>query len=268
MKPITKLIAVTFFLCFAVSMLDATVYAEIPRQMTYQGKLVDKNGNPIDQQAVSVTFRIYNSTTQPMGDALWSETQSITPKKGMFNTILGQTNPINLPFDAQYYLGIQVGTDTEMTPRMALASSAYAFNSERLGGKAITEFSLASHAHDASDINEGIVPVERGGTGESTKTTAVIQYTGNGIDNRIIAHGLGITPSVIIVSGASTDDPVWIWTPQMNSNESKYFEDSGIRLNIIKAADATNITLGTSPAGNGSGKKYTMICFGKPTILP
>jgi len=130
MKPITKLIALTFLVCSIVGVLCTTSYAEIPHQITYQGKLVDRSGSPIDQQAVSVTFRIYDSLTKPIEQALWSESQSVTPKKGMFNVILGQTTPINLAFDAQYYLGLQVGTDPEMTPRLKLASVGYAFRAE------------------------------------------------------------------------------------------------------------------------------------------
>jgi hypothetical protein len=49
-------------------------------------------------------------------------------KKGLFSTALGSVIPIStdVAFDKQYFLGIKVGNDTEMTPRYALQSAPYA----------------------------------------------------------------------------------------------------------------------------------------------
>jgi len=41
--------------------------------------------------------------------------------------VLGNTTPISIPFDAQYYLGVKVGSDAEMSPRRQLTSVGYAF---------------------------------------------------------------------------------------------------------------------------------------------
>jgi len=41
---------------------------------------------------------------------------------GVYNILLGSITPLGLLFNAPYYLGIQVGTDPEMTPRLALSS--------------------------------------------------------------------------------------------------------------------------------------------------
>jgi hypothetical protein len=123
--------------------------------MVYQGKLVDSSGNPIDQQTVSVTFRIYDSLSKPIEQALWSEVRSVTPKKGAFTIVLGENTPINLAFDVQYYLGLQVGTDSEMTPRLKLASAAYAFRAEK------------------ADNVTGVVPIANGGTGQASANAAL-----------------------------------------------------------------------------------------------
>ncbi len=187
MKPIVRLFVIAFLLCAVIGVLCTTSYAEIPHQITYQGKLVDKNGNPIDQQTVSVTFRIYDSLTKPIEQALWSETQSVTPKKGMFSVMLGQTTPINLAFDVQYYLGLQVGTDSEMTPRLTLASAAYAIRAENAENvtstipitKGGTGSTSTQYCNLISNV-AGILPTANGGTGITTSLIKIGSYIGNG----------------------------------------------------------------------------------------
>ena len=66
-----------------------------------------------------MVFTIYNVSTSG-GTPLWTETHSVTVSQGVYSVILGEgstPNPINLPFDTTYYLGVQVGADPEMTPR-------------------------------------------------------------------------------------------------------------------------------------------------------
>jgi len=48
---------------------------------------------------------------------------------GIYNIVL--TN-VNLNFFTQYYLGVAVGNDSEMTPRINLTSSPYAFEAKNV----------------------------------------------------------------------------------------------------------------------------------------
>lgn len=43
--------------------------------------------------------------------------------------VLGSSTLFDMPFDAPYSLGIAVGTDAELTPRVALSASPYSLNS-------------------------------------------------------------------------------------------------------------------------------------------
>ena len=90
-------------------------HAGIPHLISYQGRLTDAQNVPITGSR-SVTFRIYDSSAG--GNLLWSETHSsATVTDGVFEVLLGSVNALNLPFDKQYYLATQVGSDAEMTPR-------------------------------------------------------------------------------------------------------------------------------------------------------
>ena len=126
-----RLKVTTFFLVSAIWFLVTMVlcsYADIPRTINYQGKLTDKQGYALTG-SYNITFRLYDAPTG--GNLLWQESHTnVSVSKGLFSVILGAITPLNLPFDKQYYLSIQVGADPEMAPRQALASAPYAFTAE------------------------------------------------------------------------------------------------------------------------------------------
>jgi len=104
-----------------------TSLGEIPKQISYQGVLTDEAGKPADG-SYNITFRIYSE-----GEPLWSETQDVEVSKGVFNTILGSREPLNLPFDKPYLLGITVD-GTELQPRIPLTASPYSLNVPPISG--------------------------------------------------------------------------------------------------------------------------------------
>jgi microcystin-dependent protein len=101
--------------------------ADVPRIMTFQGKLADLQGRFVEGQR-ALTFRVYDRETA--GAVLWQEQQANVPvTKGIFAVPLGVYQPLNLPFDTNYWISIEVGSDGEMMPRQRLTASPYAFRS-------------------------------------------------------------------------------------------------------------------------------------------
>jgi len=128
----------------------ATSYADIPHLINYQGKLADDEGNPIDG-AKSIAFRIYDAPSN--GSLLWSETQAVTVRKGIFNVLLGAAANLDLVFDKPYYLeiAIQVSesvTET-LTPRQRLLSSGNAIR--------VKSAPLLIHQNVYTDLDVGAV---------------------------------------------------------------------------------------------------------------
>jgi hypothetical protein len=123
------LMVLTLSLLFAVPY----SYSGIPQLINYQGKLTSAGGSQIPDGNYDVVFKIYDVTTG--GTALWSETwnsssSQVVTKGGVFNALLGKNNPIPVTFFADHsvtYLGITVGSDSEMTPRQRITSVGYAF---------------------------------------------------------------------------------------------------------------------------------------------
>jgi hypothetical protein len=119
----------TIVFLFLLLIASTILYSELPRTISFQGILKNSEGNIVPDGNYSGTFTIYNSETD--GDALWNESKEFTIQDGVFNVILGETEPIssNLDFNDPYWLGIIIEDDPELSPRIAFTSVPYSLNS-------------------------------------------------------------------------------------------------------------------------------------------
>ena len=123
-RHLTTTLAVVLIACL---MLPIGVAADVPATMNYQGRLTNSSGDPVNDRTYTVRFRIYNDDDK--GDILWDETQSVVSSDGFIDVMLGVVTPLDPDIfgEADRWLGITVGTDSEMSPRIKLASNPYAF---------------------------------------------------------------------------------------------------------------------------------------------
>ena len=127
----------SFLLCM-VGLLGVSSQAlAIPLQLSHQGRVLQANLEPLSGISV-VTFQMY--TYSEGGSAIWSETLELAFNDGFYFAILGTTQPIpdDLFDGGNLYLGVTIGTDTELLPRQAIASVPYAFRAsvaERIEGE-------------------------------------------------------------------------------------------------------------------------------------
>jgi len=130
-----------FTLVVALVVCTASLVAAFPQVLNYQGILRDAGGVAVADGTHSVKFQFYDASTN--GNILWTETQTITTKAGLFNVLLGSITPVpETVFDNDAWLGITVETDPEMTPRTQIGSVGYAYhalNSDKLQGLGPTE---------------------------------------------------------------------------------------------------------------------------------
>jgi hypothetical protein len=127
----------TFIFCLLIFLVHS-VYGQIPRTITYQGVLTDLSGSPKSDGGYSIKFSFYEAGEG--GDAIWTETKNLAVKKGLFSTSLGDLTPFNsnVKFDKQYFLGIKVGDEAELSPRIPLTSAGYSINADNVAdGKVV-----------------------------------------------------------------------------------------------------------------------------------
>jgi len=112
----------------------------INKQINFQGKLANSDGTNVADSSYTVVFTLYDASSG--GNTLWTETDSVTTTSGIFQVALGATTlfPGSLNFNSDsIYLGIKVGSDAEMTPRIRFSAVPYAFNAAQLDGVVATQ---------------------------------------------------------------------------------------------------------------------------------
>jgi hypothetical protein len=120
---------VIFSLFFALGF--EVAQAQIPRSLSFQGILTDSLGNPKRDSTYTLDLRLYRVPSG--GSPIWQESKSLLVRRGLLSTVLGDIVPFpdSLRFNEQYWLGVQMGSDPELTPRIGLTATGYSFNALR-----------------------------------------------------------------------------------------------------------------------------------------
>jgi len=194
----------------------------INKTINFQGKMTDDNGLNVTDGTYQFVFSLY--TVASGGSATWTETVNLDVTDGIFHHNLGSSTalPGSVDFDTDnIFLGITFNSDPdgEMSPRIQLTASPYAFNSDQLDGLDASDFvqlspSVAQTGDiditgsitaasfdgdgsaitgiDAGNIATGTLAVDRGGTGAASHTAGGILF-GNGTaaltNSGVLANG-------------------------------------------------------------------------------
>ena len=127
-----------FFKTTATPLAYPTALKSPSRYLSFQGRLTTNLGNPVTT-STDLVFKLYNADSG--GDTLWDSTScSITPDTdGIFSVLLGsdcgsEISSSVFSENAAVWLGVTVEGDSEATPRVQIATVAYALNAETLQG--------------------------------------------------------------------------------------------------------------------------------------
>jgi hypothetical protein len=100
--------------------------AELSPQFSHQGRLLDSEGNPVPDGEYDVQYRLYQ--VQNGGDAVYTDTQTITVSGGLFTASIGATEEITPSiFASPTWMEITIDGET-LSPRQRLQGAPYAFS--------------------------------------------------------------------------------------------------------------------------------------------
>lgn len=155
-----KMMSVCVSVVFALATWNLFLYigpchAGIPQKSNYQGKLTDATGKPVSDGDYDMIFSIHDADSA--GNLEWSETwetpNAVQVTNGLFNVPLGSIdptgNPLDLPFNEDYWLQVQVKYDglyEILLPRQQIVSVGYAYMAENVTAGAITTDALDDDA--------------------------------------------------------------------------------------------------------------------------
>jgi parallel beta helix pectate lyase-like protein len=214
MKHLTKDLSLFHSILFSFVLLISPMaaYSDVPAVISYSGQISD-SGGPITG-TVDLLFSIYEDSDNDGtadGSAIWTETHTgINVVDGLFGVTLGSQNTVlplgTLSFDIPYLLGIKVGTDPEMIPRLGLTSVPTSLRSEDTTGSSVVVdcSTVATGGKIQAALDAGATTVTIDGMCNEdvsitrSGVTLVAADTGDGIT--------GLTPgdeSALSISGAS-----------------------------------------------------------------
>ncbi len=122
MKQIFAVFCITLLLCVYPA------FAAPPSTITYQGYLTNKHSGAAIDGSVAMILSLYDAAGNGTNTPLWSESQPIVQVvNGVYTVQLGSITALNLPFDTTYYLGVAVGGESEMIPRLTMTSAPTVF---------------------------------------------------------------------------------------------------------------------------------------------
>lgn len=128
-------------------MRSQSVFAQSISQISVAVSLFNAENKIITNGEYDVRFAIYRTdravkdaypSNADAGSRIWEETQRVTVKNGVLRAFLGASTPFpaGMNFESgDYYLGVRVGTDSEMVPRKKLSAVPAAINSQFLRGR-------------------------------------------------------------------------------------------------------------------------------------
>jgi len=231
--------------------ISSSAHAAIPGKINYQGYLTDPQGTPIDV-STPITFSLYPTMTDDT--PLWTETQTVTVTDGIFSVNLGDVTTLTLPFDAIYYLGITIGSDSEMIPRQPLTSVGYAFRAKKadtVQDNAVTTPVIADDAVTTDKIVDDAISATKiasGAVGSSAIANGAVGSSQIG-DNSITTQDLK--------DNAVTVDKI---SPHILSSIDGVTNDggnvdliAGTNVTITPDDGANTITIASTGSGSGSG---------------
>jgi hypothetical protein len=128
----------------------------------FQGRVADADRNPVTGKQ-NMEFRIYDVPTggSPLWEEYWTGGNAVDLSDGLFSVMLGSINTALgsvIQGSNRLYLGITVGTDSEMEPRVQLGSVPYSIWSRTVADDSITSPKIADGAIQAEDISPDAFP--------------------------------------------------------------------------------------------------------------
>lgn len=127
----------------------------------YQGRLASADGTPVTGMQ-NMAFSLYETPTggTPLWQEYWIGGNSVAVSDGLFSIMLGSLNTDLTNIVQSHnnlYLGVTVGTDPEMSPRVQLGSVPFSIWALSVADGSITEAKIADLAVTAAKLAENAV---------------------------------------------------------------------------------------------------------------
>ncbi len=207
-----SVLAALIFGGFLFILKTPTIQAANPGIISFQGKVVNPDGTNVTNGSYNFDFVMYDDASLGTpSDGVhdkWHElTKSVTVTNGVFQTNLGSATALpDFNANPSLYLAIRFNADAAgyMTPRVQMASVAYALNADKVGGIAASGL-VQLNATQSGNINLTAGNISTSGTignsGTTTFTGGIATFSGN-----VSLGSVGTSTAASTVNIANTTD--------------------------------------------------------------
>jgi hypothetical protein len=245
--------------------------------IAYQGRLADANGSPLTG-TYNMIFRLYEAASSgaPLWTEQWTGSNGVKVSDGLFNVMLGSLTPIptSLVTDhASLFLGITVGSDDEMTPRVQLGSVPFAVQALTVPDGSVTTAKIADGAVTSAKMN---VTSGLNMTGDLvvnglTRTTKIVSTNSTKSNSDLTAGNMGKNTWTITTAGSPLEhwnvEETWMyfggnlyfvqWTLGIqNAYESNHIDVPANSNTAISLATWNTQEFASSRFANMEGRSY------------
>lgn len=238
--------------------------AQVPKTMSFQGYLTDKTTGEPKNGNFDIKFSLYDASTG--GAELWFDDYSaVVVDKGLYNVILGDKKPIDLPFDKVYYLQVKVGLEN-LDPRITLTSAAYSLSSANASNikTGVLNGSLVGSGINAANITLGtisnsILDADLQDLADGSLSGSKLGLTaGANIILTPVGSNVEISTGGSALSGSGANGQVAFWNGpgSFSSDESFVWDNTNKRLGLgvapAQKLDVNGVVKATAFSGDGS----------------
>lgn len=213
----TRLATIVLVLILSATMVEA----QVPRFLNHQGFLTNTVGVALDT-TLTITYRLFNDSTG--GVHQFTQTFSnVQVARGVFRSTLGS---IPLPFDRQYWLEVQAGTEV-ITPRTRLTSAAYSLRADTANSVSTTAaLSVSSLTTSGGAAIGGTAQVGSFRLPTGAVLGRVLTSDGTGIGSwQVLPPGVG-------GSGSAGQAAFWSGTSSLLGNSNFFWDNTNFRLGL------------------------------------
>ena len=206
--------------------------------IAYQGRLADADGNPLTD-TYNMIFRLYDVASGGifLWEELWTGSNSVQVSDGLFNVMLGSLTPIPQSVITEHdslFLGITVGTDDEMTPRVQLGTVPFAVQALTVPDGSVTTEKIADEAVTQAKLGADVSLIPPDGSITTEKIA----------DGAVARTKFASMTGIVWKTPPATFYEVLAWSPTENAiwDISGYLQQAGV------PSDAEMILLGWLPS--------------------
>ena len=203
-------------LLFSLLTFSTFGWAQIPKQISYQGVLTDSLGMAKPDGSYAFIFQLYGVPNG--GTVLWKESKSLTIKKGFFATMLGDRVPLpdSLAFDRPYWLSVELAGEV-LSPRLPLTAVAYSLGAARASHSDTARYAISTGSvTSGGDLSIG-----------SSTASGVLTENYNDIPSTRATSAINASPGLLLINNNASSADRAENSPSVQLRHSSWNPDAG-----------------------------------------